>query len=45
MILLHLDIHKNLSKILLQLFVKFSNNFFVFDKYKYNIVVFLTLSK
>ena len=34
MILLHLDNHKNASKILLQLFIKF-------DKYKNNIVLLL----
>ena len=36
-ILLHLDNHKNASKILLQLFV--------FDKHKNNIVVLLILGK
>ena len=42
MILLHLDNHKNASKIL---HYKILNNFFVFDKYKNNIVILLALDK
>ena len=45
MILLHVDNDKNASKILFQLFIKILNNFFVFDKYKTNIIVLLTLDK
>ena len=45
MILLHVNNHKNASKILLQLFTKFYITFFVFDKYKNNIIVLLTLGK
>ena len=43
MILLHLDNHKNASKILL--IYKMLNNIFVFHKYKNNIVALLTLGK
>ena len=47
MILLHLDNHKIIKcvKKIITIIYKILNNFFVFDKYKNNIVVLLTLSK
>ena len=47
MILLHLDNHKIIKcvKNIITIIYKILNNFFVFDKYKNNIVVLLTLSK